>query len=94
MKRVKDMLENSHTNSDEKKDDKEDASSSSTTTTVFGSVPLDVGDLTSLASKIGLISCSPHRADWICWVGASLWASVWNKYNDEETPIPWSFQPK
>ena len=93
MKRVKEILENSHTNSDEKKDDKEDASSNRTTT-VFGSVPLDVGDLTSLASKIGLISCSPYRADWICWVGASLWASVWNKYNDEETPIPWSFQPK
>ncbi|VEU44149.1 unnamed protein product [Pseudo-nitzschia multistriata] len=57
----------------------------------YGCVPLDLANLRSLASSVALTSCAPYRADWICWVGASLWAAVWNKYNDEETPIPWMF---
>jgi len=67
------------------------ASVESYTTTDYSCVPLNLEDLQSLASSVSLTSCAPYRADWICWVGASLWAAVWNKYNDEETPIPWMF---
>lgn len=56
-------------------------------------VPLNVAGLRPLASKVALTSCAPHRPDWIAWVGASLWAATWNKYDDDETPIPWEANP-
>jgi len=92
MKRVRDILRIENKDIDETRNDKEsNASLSMVSNTSFGSVPLDVRSLQTLASSVALISCAPYRADWICWVGASLWAGVWNKYNDEETPIPWIF---
>ena len=86
MKRVRDILQNN-------KHDKEgnDEYNSMVMDINFASVPINVTSLRPLASSLSLISCAPYRADWICWVGASLWASIWNKYSDEETPIPWKY---
>ena len=92
MKRVRDILKSENHDDDETRNDKDAHSSISTVPyTTYGSAPLNVANLKALASNVALTSCAPYRADWICWVGASLWASVWNKYNDEETPIPWIF---
>lgn len=92
MKRVRDILRSKIENDDEMRNDKEvTAAAESYTTTDYSCVPLNLEDLQSLALSVSLTSCAPYRADWICWVGASLWAAVWNKYNDEETPIPWMF---
>lgn len=54
-------------------------------------VPIDTKNLASLAPKLQLISTHPHRPDWVSWMGASLWAATWNKYDDEESTIQWSF---
>lgn len=91
MKRVRDILQNANNkDSDETRNDKDArASVPSIPSATFGSAPLNVTNLQPLASSVALTSCEPYRPDWICWVGASLWAAVWNKYNDEETPIPW-----
>lgn len=91
MKRVRDILQSQNKDDDETRNDK-DATISSIHNTIYGSAPLNVANLQTLASSVALTSCAPYRADWVCWVGASLWASVWNKYNDEETPIPWIFK--
>ena len=93
MKRVRDILLSGNNDADETRYDKDaNASVPSIPSTAFGSAPLNVANLHPLASSVALTSCAPYRADWICWVGASLWAAVWNKYNDEETPIPWIFK--
>jgi hypothetical protein len=60
---------------------------------VLARVPLDVGSLRPLARGVALTSCAPFRPDWIAWVGASLWAATWNRYDDDETPIPWVANP-
>ena len=94
MKRVRDILQskNKEDNDDDETRNDKDASTSAISNTIYGSAPLNVADLQALAPSVALTSCAPYRADWICWAGASLWASVWNKYNDEETPIPWIFK--
>lgn len=66
---------------------------SSTNEPVYAMVPVDLTSLRPLAARITLKSCAPHRADWISWVGASLWAATWNKYDEDETPIPWTLSP-
>mmetsp|Transcript_39507 Transcript_39507/g.95557 ORF Transcript_39507/g.95557 Transcript_39507/m.95557 type:complete len:372 (+) Transcript_39507:40-1155(+) len=55
--------------------------------------PVDTKSLAALAPKLQLISTHPHRPDWISWMGASLWAAAWNKYDDEESSIKWTFGP-
>jgi hypothetical protein len=60
---------------------------------VFTMVPIDITSLQPLAARLTLLSCAPYRADWISWVGASLWAATWNKYDEDETPIPWVIAP-
>lgn len=95
MKRFREILQSNNERGDEMQNDKEATAALETLTqNDFGSVPLDVGNLQSLVSKVALQSCSPYRADWICWSGASLWAAIWNKYNDDETPIPWMLNEK
>jgi hypothetical protein len=61
---------------------------------VFAMVPLDTASLRPLGPRLILSSTAPYRADWISWVGASLWAAAWNKYDEDETPIPWIFPKK
>jgi actin-related protein len=56
-------------------------------------VPIDIATLRPLADRLAVTSCAPHRPDWISYVGSSLWAAIWNKYDDEETRIKWTFAP-
>jgi hypothetical protein len=56
-------------------------------------IPIKTKTLAPLASKINLISCAPYRPDWISWVASSLWAVIWNKYDDDESRIQWTFNP-
>jgi hypothetical protein len=56
-------------------------------------VPIRMSSLKSLADQLSVNTCAPHRADLISWVGASLWAAVWHKYDDDETRISWVFPP-
>jgi len=86
MKRVRDILQSNDVVDDDTRNDEGNA-----TNINFSSVPIDVTSLRPLASSISLISCAPYRPDFICFVGASLWAAIWNKYSDEETPIPWNY---
>jgi actin-related protein len=88
MKRVRDILQNNKHVVDKEGNDEHN---NMVVDINFASVPIDVTSLRPLASSLSLISCAPLRADWICWVGASLWTAVWNKYSDEETPIPWKY---
>lgn len=60
---------------------------------VYTMVPIDRTSLQPLAARLTLKSCAPYRADWISWVGASLWAATWNRYDEDETPIPWTISP-
>ena len=69
------------------------SSSSSSSTVVFGMIPIDMASLKPLATRLTLISCAPYRPDWISWVGGSLYAAAWNKYDEDETPIPWILPP-
>ena len=55
--------------------------------------PVGTKNLAALAPKLQLISTHPNRPDWISWMGASLWAAAWNKYDDEESSIKWTFAP-
>jgi hypothetical protein len=57
-------------------------------------VPVLITPLRPLADHLGILSCAPHRPDWISWVGASLWAATWNKYDDEESRIQWTIAPE
>ena len=60
---------------------------------VLTTVPMDIPTLKPIASKIAIKSCSPYRPDFIAWVGSSLWAAVWNKYDDDESRIQWTLAP-
>ncbi|KAL3936503.1 MAG: hypothetical protein SGBAC_008189 [Bacillariaceae sp.] len=60
---------------------------------VMTHTPVDTKNLTALAPKLQLVSTHPNRPDWISWMGASLWAATWNKYDDEESSIKWNFAP-
>lgn len=56
-------------------------------------VSMDYASLQPLATRIRLVSCAPHRPDCTAWVGASLYATTWMKYDDVESPIPWVYPP-
>jgi hypothetical protein len=76
------------------KEEAESAAGSSSSSVVFGMIPIDMASLRPLAARLRLVSCAPHRPDWISWVGGSLYAAAWHKYDEDETPIPWIFPPK
>ena len=57
-------------------------------------VPTKIAALKPLVENLAVTSCAPHRPDWISWVGSSLWAAIWNKYDDDESRIKWTFAPK
>lgn len=39
-------------------------------------VPLATKELKALQEHVGVLSCSPHRADLISWVGGSVYSSM------------------
>ena len=57
------------------------------------SIPVSVKSLTSLASRLRLLSCAPHRPDFLAWIGSSLWAATWNRYEEDESRIKWKLAP-
>lgn len=57
------------------------------------SIPVSVKSLQSLATRLRLLSCAPHRPDFLAWIGSSLWAASWNRYEDEESRIKWKLAP-
>ena len=59
----------------------------------FSVVPLQTASLRPMAERLTLHSSAPHRADFLPWVGASLFAATWLKYDDDETSIPWKLNP-
>ena len=60
---------------------------------ILSVVPVDIESLKPLAFRLAVASCAPYRADFIFWVGASLWVATWHKYDDEMTPVHWTFAP-
>jgi Actin len=60
---------------------------------LLGIIPVDFKSLRPLASRVALLSCAPYRPDIVAWVGASLYATTWMKYDDDESPIPWVYPP-
>jgi hypothetical protein len=92
-KKVEDMLEGENGSSDDDKAVDSPGAFSSSNGPVFGMVPIDMKRLQPLAARLTLRSCTPYRADFVSWIGASLFAATWNKYDDDETPIPWIFPP-
>jgi hypothetical protein len=35
----------------------------------------------------------PYRADMVSWIGASLWATVWNRHDEDDQHVPWTYAP-
>ena len=62
-------------------------------TSVMTVVPANVTALKPLAVRLAITSCAPHRPDWISWIGSSLWAAIWNKYDAEATRVKWTPAP-
>jgi hypothetical protein len=92
MKKLEQILEAGPNNEVEEPADPSSSSSSPTSSqTEYGMLTLDMARLRPLATRLTLVSCAPHRPDWISWVGGSLYAAAWNKYDEDETPIPWIF---
>jgi hypothetical protein len=56
-----------------------DASTTPTSDPVYDMIPIKLKNLCPLAASLALRS---HGADWISWVGASLWAATWKEYDN------------
>jgi hypothetical protein len=84
------LLSDPTTTSDEASEEKEQKEDDERQLT---SLPIQTASLKSLADRLAVTSCSPYRPDLISWVGTSLWAAVWYKYDDDETRINWTFAP-
>lgn len=55
-------------------------------------VPTDCASLVPLASSVAATSTAPLRPDLVSWVGASLWATVWHRH-EEQVQADWQFPP-
>ena len=38
-------------------------------------------------------STGPYRMDMISWIGASLWATVWSRHDEDDQHIEWTYCP-
>lgn len=52
-------------------------------------IPVPMSGLKSLGTHLRLLDCKPHRPDFFAWVGSSIWAATWNRYDAEESRIDW-----
>jgi hypothetical protein len=77
----------------ETEQDQDKSKSTPRTTDGLTMVPIDMAALKPLADRLTVTSCAPYRPDLLSWVGSSLWAATWIKYDDEETKIQWKFAP-
>eukprot|EP00429_Kryptoperidinium_foliaceum_P024680 CAMPEP_0176135414 /NCGR_PEP_ID=MMETSP0120_2-20121206/68695_1 /TAXON_ID=160619 /ORGANISM="Kryptoperidinium foliaceum, Strain CCMP 1326" /LENGTH=359 /DNA_ID=CAMNT_0017471123 /DNA_START=134 /DNA_END=1213 /DNA_ORIENTATION=+ len=55
-------------------------------------LPVNLQTLRPLASQLRLISCQPHRPDFLAYTSACLYASTWNRY-EEAGRIEWKVNP-
>jgi len=65
------------------------SSSSDADLTLF---PMEWSKLKALVPNV--VSTGPYRADQVAWIGASLWATVWNRHDDANEHIHWTYEPK
>jgi Actin len=93
VKKVEQLLEHPQEEEEDVSAPSAEASTTASIDPVYAMIPINLENLRPLAARLALRSCAPHRSDWISWVGASLWAATWNKYDEDETPIPWIFSP-
>jgi hypothetical protein len=57
-------------------------------------IPNEFNTLSPLSSCVAVTSTAPLRPDLVSWVGASLWATVWHRHDDEhDAHIKWTFAP-
>jgi len=56
-------------------------------------VPITKPLLKPLAEHVGVLSCAPHRADLISWVGGSIFSTIWHRHDDQDSHVPWVFSP-
>jgi hypothetical protein len=54
--------------------------------------PMDWSKLKALVPQA--MSTGPYRSDQVAWIGASLWATVWNRHDDDNVHIQWMHAPK
>lgn len=71
-----------------------EARSAAESPTHMSAVPVAMTALQPLGSSLRMISCAPHRPDMIAWTASSLWAATWNRYENEESRIPWKRAPQ
>lgn len=41
--------------------------------------------------KVSPRSTGPYRADMVSWVGACLWVTVWNRHDEDDENIKWTY---
>ena len=68
--------------------------SNEASSTAMTAIPLPISSLKPLASRLRLLDCHPHRPDFLAWIGASLWAATWNRYDAAESRIQWTSSPR
>jgi len=49
--------------------------------------------LAPLHGSIKARSTGPYRPDMVSWIGASLWATVWHRHDEDNEHIPWIHAP-
>jgi actin-related protein len=58
-------------------------------------VPTEWSHLSPLSSCVAVTSTAPLRPDLVSWVGASLWATVWHRHDDEsDAHAKWTLAPE
>lgn len=56
--------------------------------------PTNWKELAPLSDIVTAMSTGPYRADMVSWIGASLWASVWHRHDEDESHITWMYAPE
>jgi len=58
-------------------------------------IPMTCSTLAPLVSNVAVTPTAPLRPDLVSWVGASLWATVWHRHDDDDDAnVKWTFAPK
>lgn len=57
----------------------------------FTLFPMDWSKLKALVPQA--MSTGPYRSDQVTWIGASLWATVWNRHDDDSKHMQWTHAP-
>ena len=55
-------------------------------------VAMDWKQLQPLASHVQATSTYPQPPELVAWVGASLWATVWHRHDDDDSFVQWTYR--